>query len=92
MLKKPTFQQDELLKVDTGWIKQVHDGMYGSRWASNQSKIREPEYSQMGQEDQGNHARLFVQGDQQYHADQQYLEVQVYQKVPARKEGGILVR
>ncbi len=39
----------------------------------------------MGRWDQGNHARLFVQGDQQYHADQQYRKVQGYQKSPVRK-------
>lgn len=51
------------------------------QWSSCMTK-----HSQIGQRDQGNHARLFVREDQQYHAAQQYLQVQGYQKNPAKKE------
>lgn len=43
------------------------------------------EYSQMVLGDQGNHALLSVQGNQQYHAVQQDLEVRGYQKNPIKK-------
>lgn len=39
-------------------------------------------------EDQGNHALLSVQGNQQYHAVQQDLEVQGYQKNPVKESQG----
>lgn len=35
--------------------------------------------------DQGNHALLSVQGNQQYRAVQQDHEVQVYQELPVKK-------
>lgn len=65
-------------------ISYLNFGFFDNDWRYWYVLRVQSEYSLMVLGDQRNHALLSVQGNQQYHAAQQDLEVQEYQQSPVK--------